>query len=95
MVQTLQTDTWLEFAQHDGPARKVRLAWISPMRSLYVFATAERQEALSLSAEELAQALREQRARIVAVAGLVGHVLAATLSIDSANAASIDSPAAA
>ena len=95
VVQTLQTDTWLEFAQHDGPARKIRLAWISPMRSLYVFATAERQEALSLSAEELAQALREQRARIVALAGLVGHVLAATLGIDSANAASIDSQAAA
>jgi hypothetical protein len=95
VVQTLQTDTWLEFAQHDGPARKVRLAWISPMRSLYVFATAERQEALSLSAEELAQAMREQRARIVAVAGLVGRVLAATLGIDSANAASINSQAAA
>jgi hypothetical protein len=95
VVQTLQTDTWLEFAQHDGPARKVRLAWISPMRSLYVFATIERQEALSLSAEELAQALREQRARIVAVAGLVGHVLAATLGVDSANAASIDGQAAA
>jgi hypothetical protein len=60
------------------------------MRSLYVFSTAERQEALSLSAEELAQALREQRARIVAVAGLVGRVLATTLGIDSANAASID-----
>jgi hypothetical protein len=95
MVQALQTDTWLEFARHDEPARKVRLAWISPMRSLYVFATAERQEALSLSAEELAQALREQRARIVAAAGLVGRALAATLGIDSANAASIDTQAAA
>lgn len=95
IVQTLQTDTWLEFKQHDGPARKVRLAWISPVRSLYVFATAERQEALSLSAEELALALREQRARVLTVAGLVGHVLAATLGIDSANAASIDGQAAA
>ncbi len=95
IVQTLQIDTWLEFAQHDGAARKVRLAWVSPMRSLYVFATAERQEALSLSAEELAQALREQRARIVVVAGLVSRVLAATLGIDSANAASIDRQAAA
>jgi len=95
VVQTLQTDTWLEFRQHDGPARKIRLAWISPVRSLYVFATAERQEALSLSADELALALREERARVVAVAGLVGRVLAATLGIDSANASTIDSQAAA
>jgi hypothetical protein len=94
-VQTLECGAWLQFMQPDGIACKVRLAWISPMRGMYVFATPERQEALTLSCEELAQALRTQQARVLSVAGLVEHALRATLGIDSANAASLSDAVAA
>lgn len=84
-VGTLERGTWVEFARQNGAPMKVTLAWVSPMRSLYIFATRERQEALSISAEELARALRTQRAHIVPAAGLVGRALAAALSIGGAS----------
>lgn len=95
LVENLECGTWVEFAQLDGSTMKVKLAWISPMRNLYIFATKERKEAASLSAEVLAQLFRDKRARVVSRAGLVGHVLAAALGIESANAATISSLAAA
>lgn len=82
-VRKLERGTWLAFTRKDGTVFKARLAWVSPMRSLYVFATRERQEALSLSAEALALALRSNRAQIVLVAGLVERALADAL--DPAN----------
>jgi hypothetical protein len=94
-VQTLEDGAWLEFTQPDGVARRLRLAWVSPMRGMYVFATRARQEALTLSCEELAQALRQQQARVLSVAGLVERAITATLGIDSANVARVDDQVAA
>jgi hypothetical protein len=94
-VQGLACGTWLAFVRKDGTTFRARLAWISPMRSLYVFATRERQEALSLSADVLAQALRSGRARIALAAGLVERALAAAGGRDSANSeAALMQPAA-
>lgn len=84
-VQQLECGTWLAFSRKDGNTFRARLAWISPMRSLYVFATRERQEALSLSADLLAQALRSQRAQVILATGLVERALAAAVGVDSAN----------
>lgn len=90
LAEKLQCGSWVEFAQLDGSTTKVRLAWISPMRSLYIFATKDRKEAMSISAEALAQTFRDKRARIVSLPGLVGRVLASALGIDSANAANVE-----
>lgn len=76
-VEDLERGAWIEFKRKDGATLKVKLAWVSPMRSLFIFSTRERQEALSISAEGLAQSFREQRARVVSLPGLVGHALAA------------------
>ena len=75
----LQSGMWLEFAQPDGSRKKVKLAWVSPMRSLYIFTTRDRQESFSISDEDLAQALREQRASVVPLAGLVDRALTQAL----------------
>ncbi|WP_136420122.1 DUF1631 family protein [Herbaspirillum sp. ST 5-3] len=83
-VAALQRGTWVEFRRLNNVAMKVKLAWVSPMRSLYLFSTRDRQEALSMSAEELAQSLRTQRARILSVAGLINGALTAALGIDAA-----------
>ncbi|HJV53764.1 MAG TPA: DUF1631 family protein [Noviherbaspirillum sp.] len=83
-VQQLARGTWLEFDREGAPSLTVKLAWISPMRSLFIFATATRQEALSLSDEELAGALREGRARIALEAGLVARALEQALAGDGA-----------
>lgn len=49
------------------------------MRSLYIFTTRDCQESFSMSDEALAQALREQRAGVVPLAGLVNRALSAAL----------------
>lgn len=86
LVDGLQCGTWVEFAQLDGSTMKVKLAWISPMRSLYIFATRERKEAMSIATEVLAQTFRDKRARLVSQPGLVGRALASALGVESANA---------
>lgn len=89
LVDKLESSTWVEFAQLDGSTMKVKLAWISPMRNLFIFATKERKEAMSLSAEVLAQTFRDNRARVISLPGLVGRVLASALGLDSANEGSM------
>jgi len=87
-VQALEQGAWVDIGREDR-TRRLRLGWVSPLRNLYIFGTRERQEALSMTAEEFAQALREGRAHIVPGAGLIGQALAEALNIDrgiSANA---------
>jgi hypothetical protein len=75
-VHKLERGTWFEFAQKDGSVKKVRLAWVSPLRSLYIFSTRDRQESFSMSSDELAQCMRENRTAIVMSNGVVDRALA-------------------
>ena len=93
-VEGLERGTWVEFKQKDGTVLKLKLAWISPMRSLYIFSTRDRKAALSLQAEELAQKLRERRARVVLESGLVERALAEALSANVGNTEELGKPAA-
>ncbi|HVL75477.1 MAG TPA: DUF1631 family protein [Noviherbaspirillum sp.] len=79
-VHRLERGAWIEFAGPGAP-RRLRLAWVSPMRSMFVFATRERQYAQSLTDEALAAALREERARIIESAGLVRRALCGALGL--------------
>jgi hypothetical protein len=94
-VQKLERGIWVEFIHADGALMKVKLAWTSPMHSMFIFATRERQEALTISDEELARALRERRARVVLESGLVGRALAQALADESANGDAIGGESAA
>ncbi|MDY0973601.1 DUF1631 family protein [Massilia sp. CFBP9012] len=59
--------------------RRVRLAWVSPLRTLYIFSGAGRQEAFSLPAARLGELLREGAMRVVAADGVVGRILGAAV----------------
>ncbi len=83
-AQQVKQGTWIQFMQKDGAIAKAKVAWISPMRSLFIFSTRERQEAFSLSEDELAQALRAQRAQCLNVSDLVGRALSEALAPASA-----------
>lgn len=63
-VDVLERGMWLEFSRPDGATRKLKLAWVSPLRTLYIFATASRQEGFSTTAQQLASQLRDGLARI-------------------------------
>ncbi|MBZ2209374.1 DUF1631 domain-containing protein [Massilia sp. R798] len=84
-VDGLERGMWLEFVQPDESVRKVKLAWVSPLRSLYIFSTGARQEAFSLQSEALAQACREGKARVIQDSGVVARVLSEAMN-DSAGA---------
>lgn len=84
---------WLEFDQDDGSTRKVKLAWISPLRTLYIFSTSARQEAFSLSGEALVQKFRERSVRAVRTEGVVARALSAAMGGLAVNDDNLDPPA--
>ncbi|MYM39239.1 DUF1631 family protein [Duganella qianjiadongensis] len=79
-VASLQRGMWLEFDQSEGGVQQVRLAWVSPLRSLYIFAAASRQEAYSLGADELARRFEAGSVRIVCDTDVVGSALSHALA---------------
>lgn len=74
----------LELADGDR-VRKVRLAWVSPLRTLYIFSGAARQEAFSLPAGRLADLLRAGTIRVVLAEGVVGRILGAAVGSEAVN----------
>lgn len=74
-VDDLERGMRLEFAQPDGSVRKVKLAWVSPRRTLFIFSNGPRQDAFSLPAEKLVEAFRAGSVTVVALEGVVGRVL--------------------
>ena len=77
-VDSLSRGMWLEFEQEEG-ARKVKLAWISPLKTLYIFSTSSRQEAFSISGEALAQQFRDGTVRLVRSEGVVAQALSTAM----------------
>ena len=75
-VAALERGAWFEFVQADASVRRVKLAWVSPLRTLYIFTTVHREEAFSLSADTLTQNFRQQKVRIVNADGFVDRALA-------------------
>ena len=75
MVDELERGMRLEFRERDGSVRKVKLAWVSPLRTLFIFSGAARQESFSLAADKLVEALRSGSIRVLNVEGVVGRVL--------------------
>ncbi|MEN9865518.1 MAG: hypothetical protein RL748_1108, partial [Pseudomonadota bacterium] len=73
----LQRGMWLEILGPDGTLGRSKLAWISPMRSLYIFSNNKKQENFSLSSEQLAEAFRAGNAKVLRVGGDASHDLVA------------------
>jgi len=94
-VDSLARGDWLEFDQDDGSQRKVKLAWISPLKTLYIFSTHARQEAFSLSGEVMAQKFREGKVRVFRSEGLVGRALSQAMGQGAVNDADMAAPGAA
>jgi len=90
-VDGLERGMWLEFRMGEG-ARKVKLAWVSPLRTLFIFSGAARREAFSLPAEKLATALGDGSARVLTIDGVVGQVLSDAMAQGAVNDASIAAP---
>ena len=85
-VERLQRGMWLEFADKNGAEkRKLKLAWVSPMRSLFIFSAGQKQESFSVSAEQLAQDFRAKRVHVLRTTGLVTNALSQAIAGASTN----------
>ncbi|MBQ5946826.1 DUF1631 family protein [Massilia sp. ST3] len=85
-LAALERGMRLEFSG-GGAVRKVKLAWVSPLRSLFIFSGAGRQEAFSLPAERLAEAFRSGSIKVLAPEGVVGRVLSEAVAVNDATSA--------
>lgn len=52
-LDLLSRGSWIELRDEAGPPRRVRLTWISPARTMYLFANRQGQRALALTRSEL------------------------------------------
>jgi hypothetical protein len=68
-----------EFSGADGSIRKLKLAWVSPLRTLFIFSGGLHQPAFSLAAEKLLAALAGGDVRVLTQEGVVGRVLSAAM----------------
>jgi hypothetical protein len=91
-VDGLERGMWLEFRTGEG-ARKVKLAWVSPLRTLFIFSGAGRREAFSLPADKLAAVLDDGSARVLAIDGVVGQVLSDAMAQGAVNDSNISAVA--
>lgn len=80
VVHQLERGIWIEFTQENAQIARVRLAWVSPMRSLYIFTTSEKEKSFSVSAKNLEQAFREKRAQILQLDKVVDRALQEALA---------------
>ena len=71
IAQNLERGMWIEFEADDGQLAFAKLAWISPLRGTYLFTNRQGQKALSMTAEELAERFRSDRARLVEAEPLI------------------------
>ena len=75
IARNLERGMWVEFESEDGQLAFAKLAWVSPLRGTYLFTNRQGQKALSMTAEDLADRFRADRARLVEAEPLVDRAL--------------------
>ena len=80
IAQSLERGTWVEFEDDDGQLSFAKLAWVSPLRGTYLFTNRQGQKAMSMTADELAQRFRADRARLVEAEPLVDRAFTSVMA---------------
>jgi len=77
---SLERGMWVEFEGEDGQLAFAKLAWVSPLRGTYLFTNRQGQKAVSLTADELAERFRNDRARLVEAEPLVDRAFVSMMA---------------
>ena len=85
LVDALERGAWMSFTQNDASVRKAKLAWVSPLRTLFIFSLGARQESFSLSADKLVAGVRADKVALVSAEGIVERALAAAMEAGAVN----------
>ena len=80
IARSLERGAWVEFEGEDGQLAFAKLAWVSPLRGTYLFTNRQGQKALSMTAEELADRFRADRARLVEAEPLIDRAFSSVLT---------------
>jgi Protein of unknown function (DUF1631) len=80
LAATLERGMWIEFEGDDGQLAFAKLAWVSPLRGTYLFTNRQGQKAVSLTADELAERFRNDRARLVEAEPLVDRAFVSMMA---------------
>ena len=80
IARSMERGMWIEFESDDGQLAFAKLAWVSPLRGTYLFTNRQGQKALSMTAEELAERFRNDRARLVEAEPLIDRAFVSMMS---------------
>ena len=80
IASSLERGMWVEFEGDDGQLAFAKLAWVSPLRGTYLFTNRQGQKAVSLTAGELAERFRNDRARLVEAEPLVDRAFVSMMA---------------
>ena len=80
IARSLERGMWIEFEADDGQLAFAKLAWVSPLRGTYLFTNRQGQKALSMTAEDLAERFRADRARVVEAEPLIDRAFTSMIS---------------
>ena len=80
IARSLERGMWIEFEADDGQLAFAKLAWVSPLRGTYLFTNRQGQKALSMTAEELAERFRNDRARLVEAEPLIDRAFSSMMT---------------
>jgi hypothetical protein len=80
IARSMERGMWIEFESDDGQLAFAKLAWVSPLRGTYLFTNRQGQKALSMTAEDLAERFRNDRARLVEAEPLIDRAFSSMIS---------------
>ena len=80
IARSLDRGMWIEFESDDGQLAFAKLAWVSPLRGTYLFTNRQGQKALSMTAEDLAERFRADRARLVEAEPLIDRAFSSMMT---------------
>jgi hypothetical protein len=80
LAGSLERGMWIEFEGDGGQLAFAKLAWVSPLRGTYLFTNRQGQKAVSLTADELADRFRNDRARLVEAEPLVDRAFVSMMA---------------
>ncbi len=75
MVRRLKRGTWIEFEHDAGEMTRVKLAWVSPLRGLFLFTNRLGERAVSITPAGLATKFRAGQAQVIDNIALVDRAV--------------------
>ncbi|MFZ5483628.1 MAG: DUF1631 domain-containing protein [Pseudomonadota bacterium] len=74
VIEGLRLGSWVECTRDDGSVVKTRLAWISPMKGIYLFANRDGESVLSITVRGLQAKVRSGEVRVIDDAPLMDRI---------------------